>query len=200
MPRDYPKPSSRSGPKPSSGPRKPGGFAKKPWERSARPEGGDRPYRKPSEGGDRPYRKPFGERREYDRPPRREFDGPKREFSEKKDFRAPRYDDEQFTASGKVADIVGTEPQSKFELLKKLWDFFRDEDIIVATKARRTRPDAADWRGESDNEERPRERSYSDDRPAKKSYRKPAGDHPTARKVRSLEGVVRKKLGERRER
>ncbi len=180
MPRDYPKPSRSTGPRP-------GGFAKKkPWERRERPE-----------GGDRPYRKSFGEKRTFGAP-RREFDGPKRDFGDKKDFRSPRYDEEQFTAIGKVADIVGVEPQSKFDMLKKLWDFFRDENIIVAAKARRTRPDAGDWRGESDGEERPRERSYSDDRPAKKTYRKPAGNHPTALRAKKLEGVIRKKLGDRR--
>ncbi len=190
MPRDYPKSSSRGGARPASGPRKPGGFAKKPWERR---EGG-------AAGSDRPYRKPFGEKREFDRPPRREFDGPKRDFGEKRDFRPPRYDEEQFTATGKVAEIVGIEPQSKFEMLKRLWDFFRDEDIIVAAKATRRPPRADDWR--TDGEDRPRRisRSMEDDAPEKKPYRKPAGNHPTALKAKKLEGVVRKKLGERRER
>lgn len=192
MPRDYPKP-SRDGDRPKRDAHKPGGAFKKPWERR------DRPH-----DDSRGYRKPFGEKRE--------FSGAPRSSEQPRDFRPPRYDDELFAASGKVADIVGTDAQSRFDMLRKLWDFFRSEGLIVPA-GHRPHPNAEDWRHEGgdrphesrddrpreNREDRPREsREYRP--PVKKIFRKPAGEHPSARKARSLEGVPRRKYKETRER
>jgi hypothetical protein len=170
MPRDYSKP-PRAGDGPKRDGYKPGGSSRKPWERRERPQ-----------GDDRGIRKPYAE---------------KREFGEaRRDFRPPRFDEEQFAAHGKVADIVGPGAQSRYEMLRKLWDFFRSEDLIVPA-GHHPRPNADDWR-HSGGEGR---RDVTEDRPPpRRSYHKPAGEHPTARKARSLEGVPRRKFKETRER
>ena len=143
-------------------------FSRKPWERRERG---------PTE--DRGFRKPYGERRE--------FGGAKRGFGERRDFRPQRFDDELFTAQGKVADIVGPDAQSRHDMLRKLWDFFRAEGLIVPAGHRpRANPD--DWR-----------HGEHEDRSERRVFRKPAGEHPTARKQRSLEGVPRRKFKETRE-
>ncbi|MBI5060126.1 hypothetical protein HZB60_10150 [candidate division KSB1 bacterium] len=174
---------------------------RKPYvKREGAAEGGDRPYRKPfasrEGGGDRPFRKPYGEKRPFDRPAR-EYGPPKRDFGEHKDFRPPRYDDETFTATGKVAEIVGSEPLSKMDMLHKLWDFFRDEELIT-NAGRKQRPSADEWRNEGD--ERPARRAPRsfDEAPPKRAYRKPAGEHPAAKRAKTLEGVPRRKFKETR--
>lgn len=213
MPRDYSKPPRNGGGRPKRDGFKPGGFTKKPWERRERPDGergergersgysrsrsddrGERSYKPRVEGReDRPYSKPYGEKRG--------FGGPKREFGERKEFR-PRRDDELFKASGKVAEIVGNDPQSRFEILRKLWNFFSEEGLVTSA-GRVPRANAGDWRSEGD-EAPPRRRFRDDDegeRPrAPRTPRKPAGNHPTARKARTLEGVPRRKYKETRER
>ena len=168
MPRDYSKP-PRGGKPPTRDAHKPGGFSRKPWEKREGPP-----------GEDRGFRKPFGEKREF---------GPPR------DFHPPRYEDELFAASGKVADIVGPGAQSRHDMLRKLWDFFRSEELIVPA-GRPPRARADDWR--HDREERPR--FDREDRPAKRPLRKPAGEHPAARKKREIEAVPHKKYKETRER
>ncbi|MBU0508643.1 hypothetical protein KKH27_07400 [bacterium] len=168
MPRDYSKP-PRGGKPPKRDAHKPGGFSRKPWEKREGPP-----------GEDRGFRKPFGEKREF---------GPPR------DFRPPRYEDELFTASGKVADIVGPGAQSRHDMLRKLWDFFRSEELIVPA-GRPPRAKADDWRHDREERHHP----DREDRPPKRAPRKPAGEHPTARKIRSLEGVPRRKFKETRER
>jgi hypothetical protein len=168
MPRDFSKP-PRAGDGPKRDGYKPGGSSRKPWERRERPQ-----------GEERPFRKPYAE---------------KREFGEaRRDFRPPRFDEELFAASGKVADIVGPGAQSRYEMLRKLWDFFRSEDLIVPA-GHHPRPNAEDWRhggGEHRREEQK-------DRPPNRGFRKPAGEHPTARRRNSLEGVPRRKFKETRE-
>ncbi len=150
------------GDKPQRGGHKSGGFSK-PWEKRERPQGGARGFGAPKRGG-----------------------------GEARDFHVPRYDDELFTAHGKVADIVGPGPQSRFDMLRKLWDFFRAEDLITASGNRRI-PKASDWR-HSDHEE-----DEGEERPVKRVARKPAGKHPSAVKARQLEGVPRRKFKETRE-
>jgi hypothetical protein len=175
MPRDYPKP--RTGDRPKRDGHKPGGFSRKPWERRERPH-----------GEDRGFRKPYGERRE--------FGGAKRGFGDRPDFHPPRRDEALFTAQGKVADIVGPDAQSRFDMLRRLWDFFRAEGLIVPA-GHRPRANAEDWRHSGGGEER--RHDEREDRPVKRAFRKPAGEHPTARKQRSLEGVPRRKFKETRE-
>ena len=111
MPRDDSRPPRSGGPKS-------GGYGKKPWERRERPHAEER-----GEGGG--YRKPFGQRPA--------FSGPRSGGGGFGGDRGPRrpFDDELFTASGKVAEVVGTEPQSRYDMLRKLWDFFREEQLVV---------------------------------------------------------------------
>lgn len=203
MPRDYSKP-PRGGDRPKRDGYKPGGFSKKPWGSRERTEGerGDRGYAKPrsDDRGERGFSKPRSDDRR-DRPFRkfigdkREFGPPKRDFGEKRDFRPPPHDDELFSANGKVAEIVGTDAQSRYDILRKLWDFFRSEGIITPAE-HHVRPNADDWRHGGGEHHR----EAFDERPAKKVYRKPAGEHPTARKKRALDGVPRRKFKETRER
>jgi hypothetical protein len=152
-----------------------------------------RDYSKPPRAGGGPKRfsrKPW-ERRERPQGEERVFHKP---YAEKRDFHPPRYDEELFAAKGKVADIVGSAPQSRFDLLRKLWDFFRAEELIVPASYH-PRPNPDDWRhGGGDFHRDDRE-----DRPPRHDFRKPAGKHPTARKQRSLEGVPRRKFKETRE-
>ena len=193
MPRDYSKP-PRGGDRPKRDGYKPGGFSKKPWEKRERPQGDERGerggYSRPrsEDRSDRPFRKPYGEKRE--------FGAPKRDFSTaRRDFRPTHRDDELFVAHGKVADIVGHEPQCRYDMQRKLWDFFREENLIISA-GHRTRANADDWRYGGD-----RQHDDGEDRPPqKRAYRKPAGDHPTARRARTLEGVPRRKFKETRER
>jgi 23S rRNA pseudouridine2605 synthase len=261
MPRDESRPPRHDSPKRDF---KSGGYGKKPWERRERPQGGD----ERGEGGG--YRKPFGQRPA--------FGGPRGGFGggDRGPQRRP-FDDELFTASGKVAEVVGTSPQSRYDILRKLWDFFREEQLVV-TAGRKTPANADNWRNEGDErpprEERPyRDRPPQGDRPYRprdseggerppyrprsaegggdrppyrpreggdrppyrpregggdrpyrpregggdrpdrpafprraggsrppyRSTRTPAGNHPTARKAQTLEGVPRRKFKETRE-
>ena len=213
----------------------------------SRGNGAKRPHTEErGEGGG--YRKPFGQRPA--------FSGPRSGGGGFGGNRGPRrpFDDELFTASGKVAEVVGTEPQSRYDMLRKLWDFFREEQLVV-TAGRKVRANADHWRTEG--EERPArdERPYRDrppqgdrpyrprsaegreerpyrprsaegeggdrpyrprtegDRPEQPAYprraggsrppfrstRTPTGNHPTARKAKTLEGVPRRKFKETRE-
>jgi hypothetical protein len=170
-------------------------FGKKPFPRRDRAEGEDR-----EEGGH--YRKPFGQRPEYG--------GGSHGYREGRPAHRP-YDDELFAASGKVAEIVGSEPQSRYDMLRKLWDFFREERLVVAA-GRRVRANADDWRGgeERPPRERPAREPFEErprrERPARDNYeerpprgpRKPAGNHPSVRKAKSLEDVPRRKYKETR--
>jgi hypothetical protein len=190
MPRDYSKP-PRDGDRSKRDGYKPGGFTRKPWEKRERPQGddrGERGFSKPrsDDRGERPFRKPYGDKREFG-PPKRDFGAARR------DFRPPHRDDELFAAKDKVADIVGPDPQSRYDMLRKLWDFFREEKLIIPA-GHRPPANADDWRhGERHHE-------GGDERPPKRVYRKPAGEHPTAQRARTLEGVPRRKFKETRER
>jgi len=173
MPRDYSKP-PRGDRSQERGARKPGGFSKPGEKREPRRD--DNPFGKFRKAAAQFGRGTHG----HDAP---------------RDFHPPRYDDELFAASGKVADIVGPGAQSRHDMLRKLWDFFRAEELIVPA-GRPSRARADDWR--HDREERPR--FDRDSRPPKRPLRKPAGEHPTARKKREIEAVPHRKYKETRER
>jgi hypothetical protein len=66
--------------------------------------------------GERPFRKPFG----HD--PRAQFD------------------DEQFTATGELADIVGTHPLDRREILRRMWRHYQDAGLVKSIGGGSPRP------------------------------------------------------------
>jgi 23S rRNA pseudouridine2604 synthase len=66
--------------------------------------------------GDRPFRKPFG------RDPRAQFD------------------DEQYTATGALADIVGTHPLDRREILRRMWRHYEDSGLVKSIGGGSPRP------------------------------------------------------------
>jgi hypothetical protein len=69
--------------------------------------------------GERPFRKPFG----HD--PRAQFD------------------DEQFTATGELADIVGTHPLDRREILRRMWRHYQDAGLVKSIGGGSPRPPRA---------------------------------------------------------
>lgn len=137
------------------------------WERGPQ---GDR--------SDRPFSKPFRERREP---------GPGYSSAPRPPFRP--HDDELFAAKDKVASIVGPDPQSRYDMLRKMWDFFRAEGLIVPA-GRRVSADANDWRDASERPaprpegERPERPRYNDDRPPRPRYDDARPERPRFREDR----------------
>lgn len=161
-------------------------------DRAPRVRAGDKPPRdefKPRRNAKKPW-----EHRDHDSAAPR-APGFHKPFAPPRDARPPRRDDELFLASGRVADIVGPAPQSRFDMLRKLWDFFRDERLVVPAERSHANPD--DWRGE--REDRPRPFAKSRERHAEPYHHKPAGKHPTAKKRQQLEHVPRRKFKETRD-
>jgi hypothetical protein len=69
--------------------------------------------------GDRPFRKPFSH-----------------------DPRA-QYDDEQYTATGELADIVGTHPLDRREILRRMWRHYQDAGLVKSIGGGSPRPPRA---------------------------------------------------------
>jgi len=71
--------------------------------------------------GERPFRKPFS------RDSRPFFD-----------------DDEQFVSTGELADIVGTHPLDRREILRRMWRHYQDAGLVKSTGVTRPRPSRED--------------------------------------------------------
>ena len=159
------------------------------------------PFRKdaPRPEGDRerPFRKPF---------PR--------------DSRPDFGDEEQYSASGELADIVGTHPLDRREILRRMWRHYQDAGLVKSTGFTRRPPrddrpprhfeDRPPRRFERDREAAPHrferkpeegERRFSrkpSDAPRTPS-RRPSGKHPAGRRAETLSKVPRRKFKDTRE-
>ena len=130
----------------------------------------DRPFNKfrsdaPRSAGERdrpPYRKPFN-----------------------RDSRPSFEEDEQFEATGELADIVGTHPLDRREILRRMWRHYQDAGLVKSTGVTRPRPPREDRpdRPPRRFEDRPPRRFEGEREGALRRYeRRPeSGDRPFSR-------------------
>ena len=135
----------------------------------------------------RKFDRPGGERPRTDRPFQKfRKDGPPRAEGEfERPFRKPfghdpraQFDDEQFTATGELADIVGTHPLDRREILRRMWRHYQDAGLVKSTGGGTRRPPR-------ERSERP-PRSF-EDRPPRSSE-----DRPPRRFEGEREGAPRR--------
>jgi hypothetical protein len=166
---------------------------------------------------DRPFSKFRNDRSARDeggeeRSPRRPYHNDQRP-----DFR----DDEAFVATGELADIVGTHPLDRREILRRMWRHYQDAGLVKSVgggrppRERSERPtrrfeDRPPRHREGEREETRRSshdrengtRNYSR-KPSlgpRVSTRKPSGKHPAGKRADALSKIPRRKFKDTRER
>lgn len=109
----------------------------------------------PRSGGERPFRQPFN-----------------------RDSRPDFADEEQYTASGELADVVGTHPLDRREILRRMWRHYQDAGLVKSSGITRRAPREGD---------RPPPRRFEDRPPRRFEDRPPRPDGDRERAPRRFE-------------